>query len=156
MKDKTIYLLRIWVYNYIRRKICTIKYMLLVLTVMRLSILLASPTWQSSSTSSSILYQQEGFLESTATSGFGVKVGTKTNNFYFLYYLFVSAVAHSTIRRVNQNYNAVWTADFSKNLYQKSLSVDLAENYVYFATQNYPITVFQLNAANGLMASGQQ
>ena len=94
MKDKTIYLSRNWVYNYIRRKMCKINYILLILTLMRISIILASSTWQNSSTSSSILFQQEGFLESTATSGLRIKVGARTSNFYFLYYLYIPAVIH--------------------------------------------------------------
>ena len=156
MKDKTIYLSMNLVFDYIRRKIHKINYILLILTLMRISILLASSNWQSSSTSSSILFQQEGFLESTTTSGLGVKVGARTNNFYFLYYYYIPTIIYSAVRRVDQNYNTIWTASISKNPYQKSLSVDLAENYIYFATQNYPITVFQLNTANGLMVSGQQ
>ena len=88
------------------------------------------------------------------TYTYGIAGGSFSNSFYYLYKIFlISDTYAAVVRKEDSSGSQVWQASFSFIPVVKSLSVDAAEQSVYFASNTATLVVLKLNSSGGTIAS---
>ena len=113
-------------------------------------------TWPSSgSNSNAITSEQCSFTGYTITYAYSVASGQVTNSLYYLYDIYLSPSTNWAIRKVNQDESLAWMAAISLNPIEKSLTVDILEQYVYVASYTSQLDVVRLLSTTGAIIDAQ-
>ena len=99
--------------------------------------------------------EQCSFTEYTNTRTFGVAGGPISNSLYYLYWIYIPNNA-AVIRKVDSSGSQTWMTSFGFWPIAKSLSVDVAEQSVYLASETNPLVVLILAANDGSIVSQHQ
>ena len=97
--------------------------------------------------------EQCSFTGYTSTKIYGIAVGPASNSLYYLYALSSSSAA---VRKVDASGSQTWVASFAFFPILKGLSVDAAEQGLYFASATNPLVVLKLLTSSGSIISQHQ
>ena len=86
---------------------------------------------------------------------FGVARGPVSNSLFYLDQI-LSPTAAWVLRKVDASDSQAWITSFAFNIVMKSLSVDAAEQTVYFVGWISPTTVLRLDANDGSILNQHQ
>ena len=109
---------------------------------------LSSAIWSGPTSSSYAMTSlQSSFSGFTNEDIYGVVQGPVSNSFYFMSWIISPSV--TVVRKVNQDGTLAWIASVSIDCKQKSLTVDNAESYLYFAVGNSNLIAIRLSSSTG-------
>ena len=104
--------------------------------------------------SAAIISEQCNFAGYTTTQTYGVATGQVSKSLYYMYT--ISSPQIAGVRKVDASGSQSWMTSFAFFPIVKCLSVDVAEQSVYFARQINPIVVLKLAASDGSIVSQHQ
>ena len=106
------------------------------------------PSWEATTT------EQYNFPAYTTAYTDKVVAGPMSNSLYYLYWVFEPQGV--IVRKVNASGSQTWKVLFAFNPIIKSLSVDAAEQSVYFSSFSNPLVVLKLSSSAGSIVSQHQ
>ena len=96
---------------------------------------------------------QSSFTGFTNIQTYGVARGQVSNSLFYLYRI---ASTNAAVRKVDAFDSQTWMASFVFDTIMKSLSVDAAEQTVYFARAGNPIMIMRMTASVGSILTQHQ
>ena len=94
------------------------------------------------------------FTGFATTYTFGHTIGPVSNSIYS--FLLLSSPDKATVRKEDASGSQTWLASFTFRQVRKSLSIDVAEQSVYFSSLTSILVVLRLAASNGSIVSQHQ
>ena len=135
----------------------------ILITLLVLLSLISFCSWLTCSPSSSISNQitsiQFNFTGYESIRSFGIISGPKSNSLYYsdnLYNSTLSSVTNAAIMKINSDESLAWMTVVSFSPIQKSLTIDINEQYIYLGSFTSPLDVTQFSAITGTIVGTQK